>query len=180
MLFKVSTLLAVVALMGAVSAHRNGRGRNRGYHYGAGATAQPLDCDEEESFACGTRRLGDVPGTFACRTITPPWGGEARNETVCLDAATAATADDACGCCEGVCPTACPCVCGDDGAGFWVEPIGGSRFGHRELGRAGGGRFRDDGDIERDALQVLVCAPQLRALTAVATGSAECSSICEI
>lgn len=175
-MFKYTTALAFFAMIGTSSAQFRGPGGPRGGPRGGGGsfggfagetpTVEALVCDETEQFACGSRRLGDVAGILACRNFSFPEGD--KQKVVCVNPDEAFEGDQ-CGCCEEECPTSCPEVCGDADDGYWITPNKPPR-----------GRFGDnDGVGEEEVIdpvdaQVVICAPQLKALTAVASGKATC------
>lgn len=171
--FKICFALTALLFAGTTTGHRGPRGRNRG---GIFQSELPCVSTPEEQFPCSSKRI--EAGVFACRTIPAGWaGGEDQVKTVCADPSAAAETD-ICGCCEGECPTECPCTC-DDGAGYWIEKE--PHQGHHKKGwwRRHEDEAEDE-EVEEEATTMLVCVPQLRALTAVAMGKATCLATCEL
>ena len=182
-MFSLKTSLVFATVMGAIFAaderylRNNGGGRGRDGDRGAGGGGRPsgdffgipselvgeLTCTTEETFECAFRR--NSTGILACRSWTTPDGLASFNKTLCVNPAMTSI-EDTCGCCDGACPTECSCEC-NEGEGYWIEP---ERRNHYHNSMDG----EEDEDTEDD-FKMIVCAPKLKAVTAVAEGRASCA-----
>ena len=140
-------------------------------HQRAFMTATLTCADDEESVPCASAQV--TGGVLACRTFPVGLADPEGTKTVCADPAVAHPTDF-CGCCDGPCTTDCPCECNGE-TGYWIiKNCFGSDCGYKY------GVDDDDIDAEDEAVEVLVCAPKLRAITAVASGKATCLDTCNL
>jgi hypothetical protein len=84
---------------------RGGRGRPNN---GEGLVELSCEVADEPEPACALRD-GDL-GTWVCRNVTKPDTEEFNVFSTCANT-TRALPSDTCGCCDGICPTACTCEC---------------------------------------------------------------------